>query len=108
MGALEVKKLHLLSEWALEGCTQSPAQSDFADPKLEDTLPPNEEARIRAQARKTELLGKTTWQIGNVTGQLREELLVFLISSGGCWEEGQVAAHLEPLLKTSGGLLIEG
>ncbi|RLN04996.1 hypothetical protein C2845_PM13G11950 [Panicum miliaceum] len=68
--------------------------------KLEAALSTRETARAGAIARRSEMLGKTSWAFSNVAGELQKELMDFLVTSNGDWE--QAPAHLAPLLKEIG------
>ena len=98
MGALETKKLYLLSEWTMERCADNAPKNSWVDSQLESSLSRGEEARIRAKARQDVVLGRETWKIEKLAGPLKQELFEFIMKHDGGWEGAHVPKNLVPLL----------
>ena len=83
MGALEAKKFPLFSEWQMERCSECVAYHSELGAQLENPLSGREVARARANDRKVETLGKTTWKISSTAGDVQKELVTFLMTYNG-------------------------
>jgi hypothetical protein len=47
------------------------------------------------------VLSKTTWKMGVLAGELKDELFAFLMKTGGNFEMSQVPSHLTHLVATT-------
>jgi hypothetical protein len=98
---METKKSSMFSEWSIERCSELTPKNLCYGGGLEDPLPSCTDARARAQARKAEVLSKTTWKMGVLAGELKDELFAFLMKTGGNFEMSQVPSHLTHLVATT-------
>jgi len=82
-------KLFMFSEWSMERCSEFASKDLCNGGGLENDVPP---------CRKTEVLSQTTWKIGMLAGEMKDELFDFLMKTGGNFEMSQVPSHLAHLL----------
>jgi hypothetical protein len=100
---MEAKKLFMLSEWQLERCSES-APKDLCDGgSLENPLPNGDDPRARAQAWKLEVVGKKTWKIGELAGDLKDEVFDFLLKNGADLNLNDIPDKLVHLIVGEGG-----
>jgi hypothetical protein len=98
VGALETKKLLLLSGWTMERCEFSFAKDNRSDTQVEDALSWPAPLGARNKFAQTAMRCKEAWQTDEVMGTLKSKLFSFLLEHKEGWEEAQVPLELKPLM----------
>ncbi|KAF8644203.1 hypothetical protein HU200_066520 [Digitaria exilis] len=78
-GLWKLRNFICFQKWALERCSISVPKDNWDADRLEDPLSSREHARLRAKAMQDEILGGKTWEVGELTNILEQNLPSFIM-----------------------------